>query len=182
MIRRILLLNPFLRLLLVIAVSIIPSALFSYFVIYPLHKNLKSSLEELEKKKKELERLRVIAMNYKSVKQEFERLKEELAKMEIILPSNPDVPSFLERISFLSKKYKVSADSLLFSPEKREKDYSFLPVNLTVCGPFHSIALFLSDLSQWKRVIGLDDFIFSGKGMDVKARCSLKLYFMRKSR
>ncbi len=182
MIRRILRLNPFLRLVLIVVISIIPSALFSCLVIYPLHKNLKSSLEELEKKKEELQRLRAIAMNYKSAKQEFERLKKELARMEIMLPSNPDVPSFLEKISFLSKKYKVSADSLLFSPEKREKDYSFLPVSLTICGPFHSIALFLSDLSQWKRVVGLDDFLFSGKGMNVKARCSLKLYFMRKSK
>ena len=177
MVTKLLSMRPFARYTIMVFVSLIPCLAFSYIFSYPLYNSSKQLEKEIAEKRKELERLRMLASDYKKLKEEVKTLKAKLRNLELILPSSPDVPSFMDDVYFLSKKYQVTTKAMVFSPPQKEGDVFSLPVELGLEGPFHSAALFLSELSSRGRIVSIEDFNFSKKGDEVDVRCLLKIYY-----
>ena len=177
MVAKLLSMRPFVRYTVMLLASLIPCLAFSYIFSYPLYNTSKQLEKEIVKKKKELDRLRMLALDYKKLKKEVNALKEKLRELEVVLPSSPDVPSFMDDVYFLSKKYQVTTKSMVFSTPQKEGDVLSLPVELGLEGPFHSVALFLSELSSRGRIVSVEDFNFSKKGDEVDVKCLLKLYY-----
>ncbi len=180
MVTRLLSMRPFVRYTVVVLVSLIPCLAFSYFFSYPLYSRLKQLEVEIGKKRKELERLKMLSSDYQRLKKEVGVLRKKLRDLELVLPSSPDVPSFMDDVYFLSRKYQVTTKSMVFSPPQKEGDVLSLPVELGLEGPFHSVALLFSELSTRGRIVSIEDFNFSKKGDGVDVRCLLKLYYSRK--
>ncbi len=161
------------RIAIAVVIFLIPTGLFSWLSYYPsyeeitkLTKDLDDLKAELEKTKREANRIDSVRKKIKEAEQAFEVAKKEL-------PESEEIPALLTNVSRAG--HDAGLDFMLFKPgpEKTNKYYADIPVSVIVTGTYHQVVNFFYKVSKLHRIVTIKDIgLFSQaakKGVKVRA-------------
>ncbi|MBP7215779.1 MAG: hypothetical protein KBA46_00670 [Candidatus Omnitrophica bacterium] len=165
--------------------------IISYSQIENRFRGKRIQLEALENDAKNLNKL-------------VEKYTTEREKLEAMLFSEQDIAMFLDKVSELSKKYKIKIEDLKAQsfvevpledaaaktnppPRKdsgtEEEKLAFMPIKMTVISDFFNLTKFLIDLEQPNQLMTLTDInVNRTKYPLLKCTFTLKLYGLKKGK
>lgn len=102
-----------------------------------------------------------IADRLEEYKAEVARLQEDLERAKTLLPSDREIHDLLKQVANLGKK--VGLEFLLFRPlpDVQRDFYAEVPVEISVSGDYHTVALFFSKIGQLKRIVNIQNVSLS---------------------
>lgn len=123
--------------------------------------DLQTSIEEHRvtnnKKAAELRKLQEQAANLTKFKREVERLKQRLREAEEQLPKTAEVPRLLREIAYEAQQSGLELKKFTLTDEERKESFASVPVQMSVRGGYHELAVFFDRLSKMSRIVNISD-------------------------
>src|SRR6476659_10981879 len=112
---------------------------------------------ELDGLNQEIQKGRAAERKLSQFREEVKRLELELAKLLQILPSKRNTEDLIKRIETLTRQGDFTLKK--FTPgEPVQKDfYSEYPIDISLEGTYHNLALFFDRMSRFSRIINVED-------------------------
>lgn len=120
---------------------------------------LQSSIQSKEKMLAELPKLRA----------ELEALKLKEAAAMRQLPSSKDIPTLLTDISRAGHDQGLEFNPFSPQPETPSQFYADVPVDITVVGTYHNLALFMERVALFSRIVKFGGFAIAGTPVNAQA-------------
>ena len=138
------------------------AGLYWYLVYSPKSVELTRLAADFEKLQAELTESRAIAADLPKFREEVARLNEELKKALLELPDKKEIPSLLTNISKLG--IESGLEFIRFKPmnEIPTGFYAKVPVEISVKGTFHALAIFFDKVSKLSRIVNITDVNIGG--------------------
>ncbi len=150
---------PYLQIILKIVPPLIVIVLFVIFIYFPKNDEIKNLNASIAKLDNEIASSEVKARKLEELKAENARLKIRLAELQEQLPEEKEVSVLLRQISDLG--LDAGLEILLWRPEAKKPDpgglYVEIPVSVSVMGGYHDLGIFVSHISQLKRIVNLSN-------------------------
>ncbi len=172
------------KILILLAFVVVILGLYGYLLYLPQQAVLKDLRLELGKLNKELEEGDAVRRDLAKFQKEKEALERRLALALAQLPNKKEIPSLLRNISSLGKGSGL--EFLLFKPKPEERVaaepetpkggkpgqskpdqgkseppqafYARVPLELTMLGSYHNVAVFFDKISKMNRIINILNF------------------------
>ncbi len=185
------------KVLILLGFVVLISGLYGYLLYLPQQANLRSLRLELGKLNKELEESQAVKRELVKFQKEDESLQRQLTLALAQLPNKKEIPSLLRNISSLGKGSGL--EFLLFKPKPEERVgtqpeadekqksgkaqpaeseefYARVPLELTMLGSYHNVAVFFDKISKLDRIINILNFSmgdvkYTGDETMVKTSC-----------
>jgi len=148
------------RLLILLAIVIIPMGFYGYFSFYPkweeigrLENKLKTVQDKIRKNKIKLKSL-------PKLKEEVKRLEKAFKVALTQLPNKTEMDNLLMNISKLEKESGLISKEFKPGKEKPKEFYAEVPIRVRLKGTFHEIGMFFYKLSQLPRIVNVINFTF----------------------
>lgn len=109
--------------------------------------------------KEEFENLQHQASNLHAYREQMKTMQERFGNMLKQLPTKNEMPGLLEDISKTGIASGLTFDLFAPQPEIVHDFYIELPIEISVVGNYHQLAVFLSRVAQMRRIVTLHDFI-----------------------
>jgi len=128
-------------------------------------KNLSVEIEgrraELKNLQEQIQKGRAAERKLSQFREEVKRLELELAKLLQILPSARNTEELIKRIETLTRQGDFTLK--VFKPgEPIAKDfYSEYPIDISLDGAYHNLALFFDRMSRFSRIINVEELKMS---------------------
>lgn len=148
------------------------AALFVFTVCYfalikPNIEQYNMLVAQEETLKQQFEEKQQLAANVEGYKSQLNMMEERFGNMLKQLPAQNEMPGLLEDISKTGVASGLRFELFAPMPEVLHDFYVELPINITVVGTYHELAVFLSRIAQMSRIVTLHDFEITSK-MDDK--------------
>lgn len=108
--------------------------------------------------------------------------KEQMQEMEVSfgallkqLPSDTEVPGLLEDITRTGLGSGLEFEEIKLLPEVAQQFYIELPIQITVVGPYHDLATFVSGVASLPRIVTLHDFSLISAGVDSSSKLRMSI-------
>lgn len=98
------------------------------------------------------------AANLDAYKNQLQIMNERFGHMLKQLPAQTEMPALLEDISKTGIASGLTFELFAPMPEVAHDFYYELPINITVVGKYHQLAVFLSRIVEMSRIVTLHDF------------------------
>ncbi len=170
------------KILILLAFVVVISGLYGYLRYLPWEAKLKALRVELGKLNKELEENEAVKRELAKFRKEDEALQRKLILALAQLPNKKEIPTLLRNISSLGKGSGL--EFLLFKPKPEERVgakpgtpgkqkpgtsgkqkpeepqefYARVPLELTMLGSYHNVAIFFDKISKLDRIINILNF------------------------
>lgn len=170
------------KLLILLAFVVVISGLYVYLLHLPQQNKLNALRLELGKLNKELEESEAVKRELAKFQKEDEALQRKLILALAQLPNKKEIPTLLRNISSLGKGSGL--EFLLFKPKPEERVgatpgatdkqkpgatgkqkpeepqdfYARVPLELTMLGSYHNVAVFFDKISKLDRIINILNF------------------------
>ncbi|QRN04279.1 type 4a pilus biogenesis protein PilO [Legionella sp. MW5194] len=108
--------------------------------------------------KTEFEQKQQQAVNLQAYRVQLQIMNERFGNMLKQLPAQNEMPGLLEDISKTGISSGLTFELFAPQPEVVHDFYVELPINITVVGNYHQLALFLSRIAEMSRIVTLHDF------------------------
>jgi type IV pilus assembly protein PilO len=151
-------------------ISCILFALVGCAFFFLLLKPQAGEIEKYENNLRKLEKeLNIAKRNAKDLKKFQNKIKEAETQFKIVmksLPEKEEIPSLLTSISDSGRDSGL--EFVLFQPKGEiSKDfYAELPVEMTVKGKYHNVALFFDKVARLSRVVNIRDIVMKPQKED----------------
>jgi Tfp pilus assembly protein PilO len=137
--------------LLVIAAGV--GAFFYMEYWQPLEKEAADLNDEIENLKRQKSELENIEEEMKQLKTKISELTEQKNKLQMESNQlNTVVPKLLDSTETIANKYDIKFQDIRISPLVRAEEWSELPIEITVQGPFSKVGNFLTIMEKRKIV------------------------------
>ncbi len=170
------------KILILLAFVVVISGLYTYLLHLPQREKLDGLKRELGKLNKELKESQAVERELAKFQKEDEALQRKLTLALAQLPNKKEIPSLLRNISSLGKGSGL--EFLLFKPKPEERVgakpgtpdkqkpgksgkpkpeepqefYARVPLELTMLGSYHNVAIFFDKISKLDRIINILNF------------------------
>lgn len=143
-------------LILVVTVAAI-GGLFAYLSYMPTTKKITGLKEKLTGLESELVKIKKATADIKAFEKRLIAVKADFAVAQQMLPKTKEIPSLLTNIANLGSDSGL--DFLLFKPKKERASgfYAEIPVALKFRADYHSVAVFLDNVSRMERIVTVKD-------------------------
>jgi type IV pilus assembly protein PilO len=165
--------------LILLGFVVLISGIYGYLLYLPQQEKLRGMRLELGKLNEELEEGVAVKRELAKFRKEDESLQRQLALALAQLPNKKEIPSLLRNISSLGKGSGL--EFLLFKPKPEERVgtqpkatdkqkpgkaqsaesqefYARVPLELTMLGSYHNVAVFFDKISKLDRIINILNF------------------------
>ncbi len=119
-------------------------------------------LKQLQQKESDLKNMlakeQPIAANIKAYQAQVSSINEGLKILTEQIPSHPKLADLIHTISSQGHAQGIFFVSIEPEPERKEKAYQSIPLQLNVIGNYAAIALFIQDIFNSPRLVTLEDF------------------------
>jgi type IV pilus assembly protein PilO len=135
---------------------------FERFVFADIQKDVNARSNDLKTLQQKVTEGKAAEQRLPQFREEFERLDTELQRLLRILPTAKQTDELIKKIKSLTERGNFRL--LSFQPQgfiKRDF-YSEWPVNVSLDGNYHELALFFDRLSRFSRIINVES-------LDIKA-------------
>ena len=116
--------------------------------------NKRSQLEQLQQ---EIEKGRAAERKLAQFREEVKRLELELSKLLQILPSKRNTEELIKRIEALTRQGDFTLKKFTPGDFVPKEFYSEWPIDISVDGTYHNLALFFDRMSRFSRIINVED-------------------------
>ena len=132
---------------------------FGYYMMFhiPQQEVLEQLQGQIEGLRAERDKNAKIAEHLDEYKAEVARLQEDLERAKALLPNDREIDDLLKSVANLGKK--VGLQFLLFRPlpDVQRDFYAEVPVEISISGGYHEIALFFAKVGQLKRIVNIQN-------------------------
>jgi type IV pilus assembly protein PilO len=134
-------------------IVIVLLVLYFFYIDKPLLIKIKQARQELLEKKQESARLKEEVINLPALKEAYEKIKEKLVFVEERLPRKEEMPELLRTITETAAACGIEFTTFTPKPPISKELYDEIPIELSVRGTYHNLALFLARLGKLERII-----------------------------
>ena len=140
-----------------LAIGIALAVVVHYFWLRGFNQDIVRKTGELKGLQDEIQKGRAAERKLSQFREEVKRLELELAKLLQILPSARNTEDLIKRIETLTRQGDFTLKK--FTPgEPVQKDfYSEYPIDISLEGTYHNLALFFDRMSRFSRIINVED-------------------------
>jgi Tfp pilus assembly protein PilO len=117
-------------------------------------RNKRSQLEQLQQ---EIEKGRAAERKLAQFREEVKRLELELSKLLQILPSKRNTEELIKRIEALTRQGDFTLKKFTPGDFVPKEFFSEWPIDISVDGTYHNLALFFDRMSRFSRIINVED-------------------------
>lgn len=130
--------------------------LFYYFQVIPKDKQLVAMDRKLTDLQAQIQKGRAAKEKLPQFREEVRRAELELEKLLRILPARRNTPELLRRIRQLTEQGNFAL--LRFRPQNfvNRDFYSEWPIDVSLTGTYHNLAMFFDRISRFSRIINID--------------------------
>jgi Tfp pilus assembly protein PilO len=145
------------------AVALAVVGLFYYFGARPKYEEITRLDRRLTDLQAQIQKGRAAKEKLPQFREEVRRAELELEKLLRILPPRRNTPELLRRIRQLTEQGNFTL--LRFRPGNFvDRDfYSEWPIQISLTGTYHNLAMFFDRISRFSRIINIDNLKISGR-------------------
>ena len=152
---------------------------FFFLLLKPQAREIEKYENQLQKLEKELNTAKRNAKDLKKFQNEIKNAETQFKIVMKSLPEKEEIPSLLTSISDSGRASGL--EFVLFQPKGEiSKDfYAEIPVEMTVNGKFHNVALFFDRVARLSRVVNIRDIVMKPdqkEGSDLSTSCVAVTY------
>ena len=114
-------------------------------------------------KTRELNRLEALAAKIVDLQKAIATLDAKFEKAKERVPDKREIPSLLTTISGLARESRLQVLVFKPLPEVMESFFARVPVEISVWGSFHDVALFLDKVSKLPRIVSISNISIDRK-------------------
>jgi type IV pilus assembly protein PilO len=131
--------------------------IFYYFMVIPRHERIAAQDRQMAQLQAKITEGRAAKEKLPQFREEVRRLELELEKLLRILPARRNTPELLRRIRQLTEQGNF--DLLRFTPGNflDREFYSEWPINVSLTGTYHNLAMFFDRIGRFSRIINIDN-------------------------
>ncbi|MDQ2870443.1 MAG: type 4a pilus biogenesis protein PilO [Acidobacteriota bacterium] len=162
-------------------IGLVLAVAIHYFWFRGINQDIARKTDELKGLQDEISKGRAAERKLSQFREEVKRLELELAKLLQILPSARNTEDLIKRIETLTRQGDFSLKK--FTPgEPVGKDfYSEYPIEISLDGTYHNLALFFDRMSRFSRIINVEDMKVgtlesAGAGKSITANFTAKTF------
>jgi type IV pilus assembly protein PilO len=146
-------------------VAAVALGIFYYFVAKPRYERMAAQDRQMAQLQAKITEGRAAKEKLPQFREEVRRLELELEKLLRILPARRNTPELLRRIRQLTEQGNF--DLLRFTPGNfvDREFYSEWPINVSLTGTYHNLAMFFDRIGRFSRIINIDNLkVSSARG------------------
>ncbi|MEO8191978.1 MAG: type 4a pilus biogenesis protein PilO [Acidobacteriota bacterium] len=145
-----------------VGIGLVLAVAVHYLWFRGINQDIARKTDELKGLQDEISKGRAAERKLSQFREEVKRLELELAKLLQILPSARNTEDLIKRIETLTRQGDFSLKK--FTPgEPIGKDfYSEYPIEISLDGTYHNLALFFDRMSRFSRIINVEDMKVGG--------------------
>jgi Tfp pilus assembly protein PilO len=122
-----------------------------------LNAEIKGKQAELETLQQEIQKGRAAERKLSQFREEVRRLELELAKLLQVLPSKRNTEDLIKRIETLTRQGDFTLRKFTPGDFVPKEFYSEWPIDISLEGTYHNLALFFDRMSRFSRIINVED-------------------------
>jgi len=131
--------------------------LFYYFQVIPKEKQLASMDRKLTDLQAQIQKGRAAKEKLPQFREEVRRAELELEKLLRILPARRNTPELLRRIRQLTEQGNFTLQRFRPGNFVNRDFYSEWPIQVSLTGSYHNLAMFFDRISRFSRIINIDN-------------------------
>jgi type IV pilus assembly protein PilO len=163
------------------AVMVIVLGLSVYFLLWPKYQDIDHYSKELVSVQAELDKAKKNARELNDWRTQMKKKEAEYATVMRALPEKEEIPSLLAGISQAGKD--AGLEFLLFQPkpESAKDFYAEIPVDITISGTYHQVAVFFDKVANLPRIVNVREIKMApqsiqGAGSTLTTACQAVTY------
>lgn len=133
------------------------------YVLKGVRQDIKTRTAELEELNKKIREGKAAEARLAQFREEFERLDGELQRLLRILPSSKQTDEIIKKLKSLMERGSFRFVSFQPQPFQRQSFYQAWPINVSLEGSYHELALFFDRLSRFSRIINIESMQLVGQ-------------------
>ena len=145
-----------------LAIGIALAAAVHYAWFRNLNAEIASKRTELANLQQEIEKGRAAERKLAQFREEVKRLELELSKLLQILPSKRNTEELIKRIEALTRQGDFTLKKFTPGEFVPKEFYSEWPIDISLDGTYHNLALFFDRMSRFSRIINVEEMRITG--------------------
>jgi Tfp pilus assembly protein PilO len=122
-----------------------------------LNAEIKGKRSQLETLQQEIQKGRAAERKLSQFREEVRRLELELAKLLQVLPSRRNTEELIKRIETLTRQGDFTLKKFTPGDFVAKEFYAEWPIDISLDGTYHNLALFFDRMSRFSRIINVED-------------------------
>src|SRR5262249_3348233 len=128
-----------------------------YLFIRGIDQDLVRMHGELKGLQEEIAKGRAAERKLSQFREEVKRLELELSKLLQILPSSRNTEELIKRIETLTRQGDFTLKRFTPGEPANKEFYAEYPIDISLDGTYHNLALFFDRMSRFSRIINVED-------------------------
>lgn len=145
------------KMLIAVAVCILPCAAFFFLVYSPKISEIKALETQKAGIEEEIRKVEKIAADLERHKAEMAEVQRLFAEASLLLPDQKEIPLLLSTISGQAIASGLEVFSFKPTAEKQQQFYAEIPVDIMVQGSYHKVGVFLDKISKLPRIVAVNN-------------------------
>lgn len=140
-----------------IVLGAVAFAVIWFQFINPKREEIQSQQARLESLQQEISKGRAAQQSLPRFREEVRLLQDELDKLLRILPARRNVQELLRRVRLLVERGDFNLKRIRPGTQQDRDFYSEWPIQISLDGSYHNLALFFDRISRFSRIINIDN-------------------------
>ena len=140
-----------------IAGGILMAGVTHYAWFRPMNAEIANKKVELDGLNQEIQKGRAAERKLSQFREEVKRLELELSKLLQILPSSRNTEELIKRVEALTRQGDFTLKRFTPADPVAKEFYSEYPIDISLDGTYHNLALLFDRMSRFSRIINVED-------------------------
>ncbi len=139
----------------VLGVALALTAGTYFLLITDIELALEGLASQQEAANRTLAEKQAIADNLVERRKEMDALETRFQEALTQLPERKDIEELLAQLNDVGKKSGLEISKVVPGSEKQEGFYASIPINVSVSGNYHEVAMFLQEIANLRRIVNV---------------------------
>jgi type IV pilus assembly protein PilO len=145
------------RLLLYSGVAILIVLLYAFLLYLPRSTQITQNRERVQSLEQEKTKLQSLIKEREKTTQEIEEVEGQFNQAKTQLPEQKEIPELLKQVSNLGRDSGLEVVLFRQKAEVLQDLYAEVPVEMSVRGNYHQVALFFDKVRSLNRIVNISD-------------------------
>lgn len=138
-------------------IGVIVAGAVHYAWFRNLNRQIKDKQAQLDTLQEEIQKGRAAERKLSQFREEVRRLELELGKLLQVLPSKRNTEELIKRIETLTRQGDFTLRKFTPGDFVPKEFYAEWPIDISLEGTYHNLALFFDRMSRFSRIINVED-------------------------
>jgi type IV pilus assembly protein PilO len=141
----------------VVAVATLITAGSYFLLVQPVEDEIKGIEEQQRTSDRTLAEKQAIADNLNEKRKEMDALEQKLQEALTQLPERKELEELLAQLNDVGKKSGLDISKVTPSLEVPKSFFAEIPIQVSVSGNYHEIAIFLQEIANLRRIVNVSN-------------------------